>query len=54
MIILQHFERINLTGVSSQNGNWVTLEQLQTKNESIFELLGHRAQWTPVPLKSDA
>lgn len=27
-------------------------EQLQNKKESFFELLWHRAWWTPAPLKS--
>lgn len=37
MIILQHFERINLMGISSQNGNEVTVEQLQNKYENVLE-----------------
>lgn len=39
MIILQHVERINPMGISSQNGNEVTVEQLQNKYENVLELL---------------
>lgn len=39
VIIPEPFERINLMGVFSQNGNWVTVEQLQNKNEKVLELL---------------
>ena len=43
MINLQCFERINLTGVSSQNGNQGTGEQLQNESEIVVGLLRRRA-----------